>query len=299
MSEKIEFYKNRSIGDRFSVAIDFLKQNWKVLYKNILIGGLPFAIIMGYLIAQLSGVRPVSVNDLPRFLLFYALLLLISFITNIYLYSMTGAVLFHYDRNQLSETTGWNDLKDAFFRFAGKTTLIFLLTAIPVIIIVAIFAYSLFVLGISDSASGHSLQQAFALIALMVLLFFGVIIALAPSLSIIYFPAYFSGKSSVESIKTAFVLGFKNWGSLFVALLLAGIVLIIISIVFSLPYEVISLLSRGQLSIISYIFATLSAIGTLLASPILTAIFAFQYFSIVEREEGVSLQSQIDAFENL
>ena len=52
MSERIEFYKNRSIGERFSVAIDFLKQNWKALYKNILIGGLPLAIIMGYFWGQ-------------------------------------------------------------------------------------------------------------------------------------------------------------------------------------------------------------------------------------------------------
>jgi len=297
MSERIEFYKNRSIGDRFSVAVDFLKQNWKSLYKNILIGGLPLAIIMGYFIAQLSGVRPVGMSDLPRFFLFYVLLIFVSFVTNVYLYSMTGAVLFHYDRNQLNETTGWTDLKNTFFRFAGKTTLIIILVAIPIIIIVAIFAV---ILGSVASFSLSGIHGGFfILFFFFILLFLGMILALAPFLSIIYFPAYFSGKTSVESIKIAFKLGFKNWGSLFVALLLAGIVLAIISIVFSLPYEVVILFSQGQLSIFSYIFATLSAIGTLLISPIVTVIFAFQYFSIVEREEGVSLQSQVSEFENL
>jgi len=297
MSERIEFYKNRSIGERFSVAVDFLKQNWKALYKNILIGGLPLAIIMGYFIAQMSGIRPVGVNDLPRFLLFYALLMLISFITNIYLCSMTGAVLFHYDRNQLNETTGWNDLKDAFFRQAGKITAISLLIAIFVGIIVVIFAA---IWGFMTSFSLSSMRIGFyILLFLFILIFFGIFLALAPSLSIIYFPACFSKKTIVESIKIAFKLGFKNWGSLFVAILLAGITVIIISIIFSLPYEVVLLFLRGQLSIISYIFAVFSAIGTLLISPIMTVIFAFQYFSIVEREEGISLQSQIDAFEKL
>jgi len=295
MSERIEFYKNRSIGDRFSVAVDFLKQNWKTLYKNILIGGLPLAIIMGYFIAQMSGVRPVNFSDLPRFLLFYALLIFVSIVTNIYLYSMTGAVLFHYDRNQLNETTGWNDLKNTFSRFAGKSALITLLVAVCFIVIIVIFAVIL------DFTNSFSLNGRgfFMLLFLFIFLFLGIILALAPSLSIIYFPACFSGKTSIESIITAFKLGFKNWGGLFVALLLAGITIIIISIVFSLPYEVVLLFSRGQLSIISYIFAVFSAISTLLVSPIVTVIFAFQYFSIVEREEGVSLQSQMNEFENL
>ena len=54
-----------------------------------------------------------------------------------------------------------------------------------------------------------------------------------------------------------------------------------------------------EVNIISYILATLSAIGTLLAYPIMIVLFAFQYFSIVEKEEGVSLQSKMDEFENL
>jgi len=298
MSERIEFYKNRSIGDRFSVAIDFLKQNWKALYKNILIGGLPLAIIMSYLTIQLSGMRPVNANDLHRILLFYVVpLFLIFFITNIYLYSMTGAVLFHYDRNQLTGTTGWKDLKDTFFRFAGKSALITLLIAAFFIVIIVIFAV---ILGFTVSFSLNEMNKEFFIVLfLFFFLLFGGLIALAPSLSMQYFPAYFSGKTSVESIITGLVLGFKNWGSLFVALLLTGIVWIVIYLVFFwLRKEAISLL-HVQLSIISYIYSTLSAIVTLLTTPIVVVIFAFQYFSIVEIEEGVSLQSRMDEFENL
>jgi len=301
MSSRIEFYKSRSIGDRFSVAFDFLKQNWKPLYKNVLIGGLPLAIAMGYLITQVSGSRTIgslSPIDLPHFIFFYVLLLLVSFVNSIYLYSMSASVLHWYERNRLTEATGWNELKDTFFRFAGKTTVITILVIIPFILLFAIFA---FILGFVSSFSISGMQHGgfFVLIALFILFFLGIIIAIAPSLTMQYFPAYFSGKTSIESIKIAFVLGFKNWGSLFVAIILTIIVLIIFSFVFSLPYQVVSLFSMGRVTIFSYIFAILSAIGTMLIYPIIVVIFAFQYFSIVEKDEGVSLQSQLNDFENL
>jgi uncharacterized membrane protein (DUF485 family) len=301
MSERIEFYKNRSIGERFSVAFDFLKQNWKVLYKNILIGGLPLAIILGYFIAEQTNVRTIS--TISHFFIIYPLFLLVSLVNVIYLYSMTGAVLLHYDRNQLTETTGWNDLKGTFSRFAGKTTLIFLIVYIPIIIIVAIFAAILgFSIGIGVT-KGVLNSGAILLIILFVLLFIGAFIAIAPSLTIIYFPAYFSGKTAWESIKTSFKLGFKNWGSLFVAILLSGIMMGIVMMIFYIPFEVIFMLTImshiGGLTIVSIIAAIFLAIGIVLTYPIMFVIFAFQYFSIVEREEGVSLQSKVDDFENL
>ena len=297
MSERIEFYKNRSIGERLSAAIDFLKQNWKVLYKNILLGGLPLAVILGFFLASQQGAA--SASGVFGVFLFTFLSLFISYLSMIYMYSMTGAVLLHYERDQLTETTGWSDLKDTFFRLAGKTTLISLVVFIPLILIVTllvvIFSFSV------ASAAGSSASSLVSVMVMLlfILLFFGVFIALAPSFVMLYFPAYFSDKEILQSIKISFVLGFRNWGSLFVSILLAGIVLGVVSVLFNLPFQLISLFSPGNISIVSYLLAVLSAIGSLIATPIMVVIFAFQYFSIVEKEEGVSLQSQIDEFENL
>ena len=295
MSERIEFFKNRSIGERLSVAIDFLKQNWKALYKNILIGGLPLAIIMGYFLAQQINAQMLS--DMHTFFLHYIFFVLISFTTFIYLYAMSGAVLFHYGRNQLTETTGWNDLKDTFFRFAGKTVLITFMVYIPILLIVAgiaaIFSFSV------GFTTGSANVGPIILMILLIFLLLVVFIALTPSFTILYFPAYFSGKTNMESIKIAFSLGFKNWGSLFVAILLTGIVFYIFYMLFSVPLIIVSIFSMGHVTFISYILAILSATGMVGAYPIMFIIFAFQYFSIVEKEEGVSLQSRMDEFENL
>ena len=295
MSDKIEFYKSRSIGERVSVAIDFLKQNWKALYKNILIGGIPLAIIMGYFMAQQTNMQKIS--DLSNFFLFYSLLLIVSFVSFIYVYSMSGSVLLHYEQNQLTETTGWNDLKDNFFKLVEKTTLISLIIYIPIIVATAIVA-AIFVMSAAASSS-NGMAGSILLLILFIIVLLGGFIAVAPSFIMVYFPAYFSGKTNMESIKIAFSLGFKNWGSLFVAIILTGIVIFVASMVFSLPFQITSLFTLGKVNIISYILATFSAIGTILMSPIMFVIFAFQYFSIVEKEEGVSLQSQMKDFENL
>ena len=303
MLERIEFYKNRSVGERFSVAIDFLKQNWKVLYKNILIGGFPLALISFFLSTQQANNAQTSSANLLLIFLINMLTIIISIAISIYLYSMSGAVLFHYDRNQLTEKTGWNDLKDTFFRFAGKYTVIFLLIFIPFVIvftIILVFIFAFLGLLVGAGASGNPFFPIMA-----VLLIFGGFIAFSPSISMLYFPALFSGKGYLESIKISFSLGFKNWGSLFVSILLTGIALIALIIaligiylIFSLPLQYFSINIR-EANIISFAVTSFSAFGILLIQPIIIVIFAFQYFSIVEREEGVSLQSQMNEFENL
>jgi len=298
MTNRIEFYKNRSIGERFSVAIDFLKQNWKVLYKNILLGGLPLAIMMGYFLARQISTQ--TLGDLSVFFLYYGSFIFLSIINLIYIYSMTGAVLDKYERNQLTETTGWNDLSNSFFRFAGKTFNIMLIVYIPLILIFCAIAL---LFGFSATAFASNTTQSSILLFMLIIFFIiGAAIAFSPSLSVLFFPSYFSDKGIIESVKTSFSLGFKNWGSLMVAIILTAIVIMLLSLVFTLPFQIISMFSMfggREFSMISFILATLSTIGTLLTTPIMIIIFAFQYFSIVEKEEGVSLQSKFEEFEKL
>ena len=299
MSNRIEFYKNRNISERFSVAIDFLKQNWKILYKNILPGGFPLAIIMAIIMTLEPANQPYTIPNIVNNLFFILIFFLVTFMNMVYFYSMTGALLHHYNLNEISGTTGWSDLKSTFLKLSVKTITINLVLLIPFIIIaviIGVFVALFFSTGINSAAS-------VILIIILILLLLAGLILTAPSFCMLYYPAFFSGKGIWESIKVSFVLGFRHWGSIFVALILTTILYTVVYMIFSAPFQILSLVSvlfpSGNLFILKFIFATLSTVGSMLSYPVIIIIFAFQYFSIVEKEESVSLQSQIDVFENL
>jgi hypothetical protein len=148
--------------------------------------------------------------------------------------------------------------------------------------------------------AGSLFGSGFQVISILFLLIlFVVVIAVLPAMAILYLPAYFSDITAWESIKVSFKLGFKNWGSLFVSMILVGFIYSAVSMLFSIPYQVVSLINPGQINFLTFILSAISIFGTLLTFPIMIVIFAFQYFSITEKEDGISLQSKVNEFENL
>jgi hypothetical protein len=297
---KIEFYKNRTFSERFSASVDFLKQNWKTLYKNILIGAIPLAIIGGYCMPyyqQISVGRFSSGNEIPDLPLI-ALCFVVSIALMIYLNAMTGAVLIKYDKGQLDSSTGWSDLSGAMFSLSGKTFLIGLIIWGLFLIVVAIIAM-ITAMFFSGLTSGEEMAFLGIILIFVMVIFLGFMLAFGPFIALSQYPAYFSGAGIWESIKIAFGMGFRNWGNVIVTLILTGIVFYIINLIFAIPNTIMTLFSFGEVSILSFLFGFLSILGSVLTCPILFIFIAFQYFSIVESEQGVSLQAKVDEFENL
>jgi len=293
--ERIEFYKDRTLSERFSASIDFLKQNWKVLYKNVLIGALPLAIIGGYfsqyyMKASFAGLYSGGTLANPLYILIY---FLAAINLGIYLSAMPGAILKRYDEGKLTPSTSWGDLSGAMFSLSGKTFALGLIITVVIVIFAAAF-----VVVFSFLADGSKGGAFFAgLLAVVVLI--PVLFAFLPSLALTFYPAYFSQASIWESIKIAFGMGFRNWGSLIVTLLLAGIAMYIIMIIFSIPNIIAVFISPGEVTFLTFIAAFITMLGNILTYPIMFIFIAFQYFSIVEKEQGVSLQSKVSEFENL
>jgi len=297
--ERIEFYKNRSLSERFSASIDFLKQNWKVLYKNVLIGALPLAIIGGFFMQyyqQLSFGNIYSSRTFPN-LFFISLYFVVIIIMVIYVNAMTGAVLKKYGEEKLTSSTGWGELSGTMFSLFGKTFLIGLILWGIVLIVIAIIAGLIIMLFSGISSGGGAFAFIIGMISVFIAL--GFIFIFAPFLSLAPYPAYFSGAGIWESIKIAFGMGFRNWGNVIVTLLLAGIAMYIIAMIFSIPNVIVTLFSRGEVTVLTFIFSFIALLGNILTYPIMFIFIAFQYFSIVEKEQGVSLQSKVSEFENL
>jgi len=118
-----------------------------------------------------------------------------------------------------------------------------------------------------------------------------------PPLYLVRFPALFQEESTMGSIKKGFRLGFKSWGTTFVTILVVGIVSGIISGVLGLPLILYAYFGTSE--IISYVLSCLMSLGTAIVTPLAFVFFAFQYFSVAEQSEGISLQSKIEEFDNL
>ena len=296
--EKIEFYKNRSLSERFSASIDFLKQNWKVLYKNVLIGAIPLAIFIGFFAQYYEKAwfakvysGEVAVPNLPFIFLYFVLMIILI----IYLNAMPGAILKKYGEGKLTLSTGWGDLKGTMLSLSGKTFAIgFILWVIIMIVVVGIAA----IVGMlfSGIVSGGAV---FIIIGIVAVIALGLIFIFAPFLTLALYPAYFSEAGIWESIKIAFGMGFRNWGSIIVTLILIGVSTYIIVMIFAIPDIIVTMISHGEIGFLTFIGSFLLFLGEILTYPIMFIFIAFQYFSIVEKEQGFSLQSKVSEFENL
>ena len=291
---RIEFYQNRSFGERLSAAADFLRQNWKVLYKNILIPAIPFVLLMAFLLPEyLKMAASLSTGDTSAILnagVFSMLFFLVAICFSLYLYAMSGAIMQLYDEGGLTEKTSWSDLSGKMFSNAGKIFLI----GLAMFLLIVLIALAAFLIGdFLSSGMGR------AVVVILVFVFIIGLITAIPPLTMVIYPALFRGASTWESIRKGFSVGFKNWGSTFGIVFIAGLMGAIVSYALGAPLQIWILFNPGQAGVMLYGFTLLSSLASVLVTPFVFTFLAFQYFSITEKEEGVSLQSKIDEFDSL
>jgi hypothetical protein len=298
--EKIEFYKNRTIGERFSVAGDFIRQNWKVLLKNIGYVGAPLALLQGYFSQRLivgllsyNFTTPYANINWP----YYLLLFPFSFLLFLFFFSMTGSILNKYIKGSLTEETGWADLKGQLFSFAGKIFLqglILFLAIFVIAVIIGVFAGFLS-LGTLLTDSWTGIFITIILVFLISVLLFCILMPLM----LIPYPLFFEDASAWQGIKKGCRLGFKYWGSTFLTVFLGCFLSNVVSYILTMPYMVYLTINAGENSFLGYVLAMFSSLVGIIVFPVFIIFLSFQYTSIVEKEEGVSLQDKIEGFDNL
>jgi hypothetical protein len=294
---KVEFYKNRTLGERFAASGDFVRQNWRVLLKNIGYIGAPLALIQGFLTYNymqnmMSGIF--SGNFTTTNIQTLLLVFLFSFLLMLFLYSMTGSILNKYVKGSLTEETGWPDLSEKMFSFAGKILLQGLIL-IGGIILLAIIAG--LIAGFLTLSQSNTLSTTVIIIEVLMIL--ALMIVLIPSLSFIYYPVFFEDTSAWGGIRKSFRLGLKHWGSIFLTILLASLLTGVVSYILTMPYIIYVMIYTNENNLGGYILSTFSSLGSVVIYPIFIIFCSLQYTSIIEVEEGISLQNKIDEFDNL
>jgi len=299
--DKIEFYKNRNLGERFSASAEFIRQNWKVMYKIILMVAIPLALLQGYyqqhfMSAYLGGIsRILSGGDASMMSELYTssglwIFLLISLLSALVLSAMSGAILSRYEEGLLNKTTTLSDLGDKIVSNMGKLFMIGL--AMILIGIVAIIALVLIIVAMAQIST--FLSVLVALVAVVA------VFAIVPALCLLRFPALFQGASTMESIKKGVRLGFKSWGTTMLMIIIIAVASYVILLIFKLPFTIWNLFNIGsEPGILSYTLSGISWLGEAFVTPLTFVFFAFQYFAVVEKTEGISLQSKVEEFDNL
>lgn len=299
----IELFKERSLGERFSVAFAFMKQNGKIIVKNLAYFGIPLSLFMSFFMDRyLVNVTVHAALGTPMgsFTWPYIGAVLFAALQSIFVMGVTGAIMQFYTQGRLTATTGWRDLSSLAMPVMGKLFLQNLIVGLVygglMVILAIISAFFL-----PEMQAGSRLM--IGLFAGFFLLFMLGLFALIPSLVLMSFPIIVENKGVWESIKKGFRLGFKYWGSTFVTVFLGGLLFGLAYSILLTPY-MICLFAGSTMSItipafVTFLLMAIPSLFMLIALPVFTVLVGVQYTTVVEKEEGISMGQQIDTFDNL
>lgn len=296
-------YQIRNFGDKFSVTIEFINQTWKPLVRISLYLLLPFVIIQSagqYGFFDIN-MRNIGMND--SFDTNYAVSIVLMVLGALPLWVLTLSLVY----GMMSDYFSGGDLQDITvsslwprLRQNVRRGLFIILVGIALAIILTGVVVLLFVMFKSV------VFDSFLAIALYV--------AVIPALSL--WPAAYLLNDDADvfgSLLDAFQYGFKTWGSLFLLVLVMGIIVNAVSSLVSLPaiafFVVKAIFFPGMMvgntaggigiSLLGFLLLVAGNFFSVLAYVFLLVGVGFHYGSAVERIDNVSIKEDINNFDRL
>lgn len=301
-AQKTILYKRRNFGQRLSASVDFIQKNAKILYKNMFIVILVFSALTGFFMKDYFNAimgnlgSGLDSND-TSFIISILGMGLISLIGFIAIYAITCSYLKAAGEGKLSKESVLGDFKESIFSNAGRIFITGLIVFVISLIVMVLI--SVLLAGVIDD------EAAAVLVACIILMM--IVVVFAPSLYLCIYPACFEDISIIGGLRKGFRLGFNFWGTTFLTAMLCGLIVSVIQYLFLIPLYICMfagvLLSTSGLHFLSsffnYIASFIASFGMYFSMPFLVICIAFQYFSIREEQEGISLSDKIKEFENL
>lgn len=304
---KITFYAKRTFGEKMTATFDFIKENWKPMLKYITYLMLPIALLMGLTMNKMLNwlhmvdLASTEVTNMDEFLpssFFLGVIptTILSLIAAIFLAGLIFSFvqLYNTREDRLNNIT-FAEIKPLLFKNSGRAAL-GMLFLFAVIFLVAI------IIGL---LAGLVPFLAFILVPLL----FVIVIPFS-----LFLPVYlFEEISAVAALKKSFRLGFATWGGTFLILLVMGIIANILQGVFSLPWGIMfavkSILVASDVNAVSdtsvvytfllYIVGVLAVFGNFLSMVFTQLGMCYQYAHASEVIDSITIESDIDKFEQL
>ncbi|MDR1330486.1 MAG: hypothetical protein LBK07_00090 [Tannerella sp.] len=301
---KIKYYRIRTFGERLNVSFDYLRETWKPMLKFSLYLILPICLIQAFAInavmrsALIFGVAE-SGRSLATFAATYGVYFLCLLFGSALLSALVYALMQAYEQRETRLTDiRWADFKPLLIRNFKKALGLSLL-AFGVVLVYGLLA------GVMAALAPWSLF--FTILLLLV----ATIVLIVPFT--IMLPLYiFEDIPLTHAVRRAFSFGFEAWGGTFLVIFIFGLLANIISSVTMMPWYIVTLVGsilgisgaggiESQLwyMFLIYVLGIIQSYG-LYVSSIITAVgYAFQYFHLREKREGVSVQDSILNFDKL
>lgn len=145
---------------------------------------------------------------------------------------------------------------------------------------------------------GVSLVLGAAIVAGMILFIIpGIYLSIPLSLGLAVFA--FEGKPTGEIFTRCFTLIRDKWWSTFGLIIVMSIIVGVVSLVFSIPATIVTVMGivgkENSNSLVIILTQALAILGARLLSALVVLALGFQYFNLVERQEGTGLLSAINS----
>ena len=305
---KVAMYVKRSFGDKMNASFDFIKENWKPLFKFATYLILPLCLIQALSLNGLMngsmgitmGVKAGAANPLAdfgtMFWVNYGLTIICYLIGSVILTSLIYALIKTYnEREERLEGVTLSSLKSLLFKNVGrllKLTLFGILIMIILCVVMGLLA---------------------ALTPFTLILTLPMLVACVIPLSL-FSPIYlFENIGIWEAFKKTYRLGFATWGGVFLIALIMGLIGGILQGITMLPWYVATIVKyffamsdSGSAVTISpvynfflYLMGILQAFGMYLSTIFTIIGLAYQYGHASEVVDSVSVEEDIDNFDNL
>jgi hypothetical protein len=268
---KIELRKVRDFGGILGVTFEYIKQNFKVLFKANLFIGAPFILLAGvFLGIYQSSILNFQVNqDFAQLGIPFLLSMLFTMLAYLIITTVTYSHLMLYNNSELESfdiEQVWQKVKSIFWMI--------LFTGLGYVFIVG-FGFILLIIP-------------------------GIYLSIA--LSLIFIVRLEEEISFFDAVSRSIKIISGNWWFTFGLILVVGIIQGFLSFILYVPNYIVMIFmtfagidsTTGETGRILFILSSIVASLGVLTYSISTIAIAFQYYNLVERKEAPGLIQQIE-----
>ena len=299
---KIEFYKERTFGDKFNVIFEFIKQNWRPIFRYVtygalplsLLGGLSLSVLLGNMALMTTGIGDDIGQMLPFIASYLGVVLFASLATWWVATVMYTLMQVYNERKEGLEGVTFPYLKPLLMHNAWR---VFKLAVVLTILVI------LYIVLAVASAMVHG--------ALCALLFLGLLVMVIPLLLVS--PVYMFEPVGVwTALQRDIRLGWKTWGGIFGLGFITALMASVAQGIVGLPWQVcyfVKLIFMTDYSavfvhsvwftLISYITSCVMIYAQFLCSCLFFVTISYLYSHAAEKIDGMSIEEGIDHFDDM